>query len=134
MIEQAPVPDDDQTTRGVVAGGPVASRWAGRFRLFRYEVRCWKDGVIPDLAAAVASPVTVSTDPVRAECILQTLPAVPAMVWGRDQAGVGDMWNSNSVIAWVLVEAGCDVSRIEFPPSGRAPGWEAGIAVAGNRR
>ena len=36
--------------RGVVAGGAVGSRWAGAFRIFRYEVRCWRDGVIPDLA------------------------------------------------------------------------------------
>ena len=29
----------------------------GRWRLFRYEVRCWADGVIPDAAEAVDSPV-----------------------------------------------------------------------------
>ena len=42
--------------RGVVAEGPVGIRWAGRFRIFRYEVRRWRDGVIPDVAEAVASP------------------------------------------------------------------------------
>ena len=42
--------------RGVVAEGPVGMRGAGRFRVFRYEVRRWRDGVIPDLAGAVGSP------------------------------------------------------------------------------
>ena len=48
VIEQAPAGDGDGTDRGVVAVGAVGSAWAGRFRLFRYEVRRWRDGVIPD--------------------------------------------------------------------------------------
>ena len=35
---------------------PSGRRWAGHFRIFRYEVRCWRDGVIPDIVEAVASP------------------------------------------------------------------------------
>jgi hypothetical protein len=35
VIEQAPVPDLHGQERGVVAEGPVATRWAGRFRRFR---------------------------------------------------------------------------------------------------
>ena len=31
-IESAPVPDADAQARGVVAGGPVGSRWAGHWR------------------------------------------------------------------------------------------------------
>ena len=42
--------------RGVVAEGPVGSRWAGRLRIFRYEVRCWRGGIIPDVDEAVESP------------------------------------------------------------------------------
>ena len=33
--------------RGVVAEGPVGTRWAGRFRIFRYEIRRWRDGTDP---------------------------------------------------------------------------------------
>src|SRR6476659_8508975 len=43
-IEQAPVRDLSGNQRGVVAEGPVGSRWAGRFRIFRYEIRLWRDG------------------------------------------------------------------------------------------
>ena len=64
MIEMAPQPDDrGRSDRGVVAEGAVGSRWLRPIRVFRYEVRCWPNGVIPDLAYAVASPVRVTDDP-----------------------------------------------------------------------
>jgi hypothetical protein len=47
VIEMAPVPPGDAAKRGVVAEGPVGARAAGRLRLFRYEVRRWREGVIP---------------------------------------------------------------------------------------
>lgn len=37
-----PSPDSDTASRGVVVEGPVWSRHLYRFRVFRYEVRCWK--------------------------------------------------------------------------------------------
>jgi hypothetical protein len=40
------------------------------------------------------------------------------------------MWNSNSMIAWVLAATGIPVSVIRPPAHGRAPGWDAGLAVA----
>ena len=52
VIEQAPARGESRE-RVVVAEGPVGIRAAGRFRLFRYEVRRWRDGVIPDVAEAV---------------------------------------------------------------------------------
>ena len=52
----APIRDADGAQRGVVAEGAVGSRWARRFRIFRYEVRRWRDGVIPDVDEAVESP------------------------------------------------------------------------------
>jgi hypothetical protein len=58
------------------------------------------------------------------------VPAVPALVWGRDEVGAGEMWNSNSVVAWLLERAGIGTAHIVFPPGGRAPGWDAGVAVA----
>ncbi len=130
-IEQAPVPDDEGEARGVVAVGPVGMRALGRWRLFRYEVRCWPDGVIPDLGAAVASPVRVSSDAEVGSEILAVLPTIPTPVWGRDEAELGEMWNSNSVIAWTLMRVGLDARSLRPPTGGRAPGWQAGCAVAG---
>ena len=130
VIEQTPVPDANGERRGAVVEGAVGSRFAGRFRVFRYEVRRWRDGVIPDIAAAVASPVRVECDLDRAEHVLDLVPAVPPLVWGRDERHTGEMWNSNSVIAWVLTRAGLDAGTIQPPAGGRAPGWRAGVVVA----
>jgi hypothetical protein len=130
VIEMAPVPDLDGDARGVVAEGPVGSRLARRARIFRYEVRRWRDGVIPDLSEAVASPLTLSTDPRRAQRVLDLVPDVPTPVWGRDELGAGEMWNSNSLISWLIVSSGLDVSAVDPPEGGRAPGWNAGVVVA----
>ena len=116
--------------RGVVAEGAVGARGLGRWRLFRYEVRCWTGGTIPDLASAVGGPVRVTDDPVRARRALDAVRAAPVLVWGRDELGAGDMWNSNSLVSWALVRAGVDVSGIGPPDDGRAPGWDAGLVAA----
>jgi hypothetical protein len=70
VIEQTPIPDSNGEERGVVAEGAVGSRWAGRFRNFRYELRRWRDGVIPDVAEAVESPRRLSDDPEQARRLL----------------------------------------------------------------
>jgi hypothetical protein len=132
VIEQAPS-WGESGERGVVAEGPVGARAAGRFRLFRYEVRCWRDGRIPDLAEAVESPRTLSTDPDRARTLLELVQRVPTPVWGRDELGAGEMWNSNSVIAWLIGRSGLDAESIRPPSAGRAPGWNAGVVVARRR-
>jgi hypothetical protein len=129
-IEMTPVPDDDLAARGVVAQGPVGLRVAGRLRLFRYEVRCWHDGVIPDLHFAVASPIRLTDDSATAHRLLDVLPAVPTLTWGRDELDVGDMWSCNSIISWALTMTGIDGATVAFPPNGRAPGWDAGIFAA----
>ena len=113
----------------MVAEGPVGVRWAGRFRLFRYEIRRWQGGTIPDIAEAVASPVRISADLAVARHVLDVLPSIPTPVWGRDEFGTGEMWNSNSVVAWGLPVAE-RTSTPPFPEGGRAPGWNAGLAVA----
>ncbi len=128
-IEMAPIPDGHGARRGVVAEGTVGTRWAGRFRVFRYEVRRWRDGVIPDARHAVAT-IDVEIDLARARRILELVPSVPTPVWGRDELDVGEMWNSNSLISWLLHGAGVDVALLALPPGGRAPGWHAGLAVA----
>lgn len=129
-IESAPIRRRDGPDRGVVAEGPVGFRAAGRLRLFRYEVRRWRDGVIPDIAEAVDSPRRLSDDPERARALLALVPRAPAPVWGRDELRAGEMWNSNSLIAWLIVRAGLDAGPIAPPAGGRAPGWDAGVAVA----
>ncbi len=129
-IEQTPVLNSCGSERGVVSEGPVGARWAGRFRLFRYEIRRWPHGVIPDAGYAVASPVRVSTDSSVARRLLDLVPCVPALTWGRDELGAGDMWNSNSVISWLLDGSGINAEQIAPPRGGRAPGWAAGLAAA----
>jgi hypothetical protein len=130
VIESAPIRDQRGRDRGVVAEGPVGTRWAGRLRLFRYEIRRWRGGFIPDASEAVSSPVRVENDLARAQRVLDLVPSVPTPVWGRDELGTGDMWNSNSLISWLLVHAGVDVDQLQPPSGGRAPGWAAGIVVA----
>jgi hypothetical protein len=130
VIESAPIRDQRGRERGVVAEGPVGTRWAGRFQLFRYEVRRWRGGSIPDANEAVLSPVRVANDLARAQRVLDLVPSVPTPVWGRDELHTGDMWNSNSLISWLLVGAGMDVEQIQPPSGGRAPGWDAGVVVA----
>ena len=130
VIEQAPVHDWSGKQRGVVAEGAVGAVWAGRFRVFRYEIRLWRDGHIPDVAEAVDSPRRLSHQEACARRVLELVPRVPTPVWGRDQLGTGEMWNSNSVIAWVIARSGIDAESIQPPKRGRAPGWQAGLAVA----
>ncbi len=130
VIEQAPIQPSDPPERGVVAEGAVGARAAGRFRLFRYEVRRWRDGNIPDVAEAVASPHRLSADPDCARRLLELVPQVPTPVWGRDELRAGEMWNSNSMISWLIARSGLDAESIQLPLGGRAPGWRAGIVIA----
>jgi hypothetical protein len=130
-VEVAPVPDDDgRERRGVVGDGPVGSALLGRWRVFRYEIRRWSGGSIPDLRHAVDSPRLLSTDPVEIAGALEQLAQVPTPVWGRDELGLGEMWNSNSVIAWTLASSGLLSADLTPPRGGRAPGWEAGGELA----
>jgi hypothetical protein len=130
VIEMAPAGAGDGAERGVVAERAVGTRAARRFRLLRYELRRWRDGIIPDVAEAVDSPRRLSDDPDCARRLLELVPLVPTPVWGRDELRAGEMWNSNSVISWLIARSGLDVESIQPPLGGRAPGWRAGIIVA----
>ncbi len=129
-IEQTPVRDARGEQRGVVAGGSVGTRRAGRLRIFRYEIRRWRDGRIPDIDEAVGGPRRLTDDGACAQRLLDFVPQVPTPVWGRDEFKTGEMWNSNSVIAWLLARSGIDAESIHPPAGGRAPGWQAGLVVA----
>ena len=132
MIEMTPVWAMPGGDRGVVAEGPVGTRWAGRSKFFRYEIHCWLGGAIADIAQAVASPVRLSCEEATCRRLFALLPSVPTPVWGRDELNTGEMWNSNSVTSWALARIGLDAGAIRPPPGGRAPGWSAGV-VAGSR-
>jgi hypothetical protein len=131
IIENAwPIPDRNPAERGVTVQGPVWSPHLGRFRIFRYEVRCWLEGTIPDVAEAVASPERISDDEAHARAVLAATETVPTLIWGRDEMGMGEMWNSNSVIAYVLTRADIPAIAARPPAGGRAPGWMTGVLFA----
>jgi hypothetical protein len=73
----------------------------------------------------------ISSDEAHARRVLDQVSKVPTPVWGRDELGTGEMWNSNSVIAWVIARSGLDADSILPPSGGRGPGWHAGLTVAG---
>lgn len=116
--------------RGVVRTGPVGVRALGRWDLFRYEVRCWRDGSIPDLCWAEGGPTMLSTDERVTRVLIDRVRYVPVLVWGRSVRAADDMWNSNSVVSWLIATTGIDAATIRPPDGGWAPGWEAGLAVA----
>ena len=92
--------------RGVVAEGAVGFRLLGRSRLFRYEIRRWPGGSIPDIAARHGGPVAIAADAETSRRILELVPQFPTLVWGHDELDTGDMWNSNSLVAWLLCQLG----------------------------
>lgn len=130
VVEMTPVRAGVGADRGVVRVGPVGSRLLGRSALFRYEVRRWRNGTIPDIREAVSSPRWVSSDVARAELVLNLVPLVPALTWGRDESRTGEMWNSNSLTSWLLARSNHPMDAIDPPARGRAPGWCAGLVVA----
>jgi len=133
-IEMAwPIPDGNGALRGVVAEGPVGSSGARSLRILRYEIRRWRDGLIPDIDEAVDSPQRLTDDPAVAQRVLELVPEVPTPVWGRDELQTGEMWNSNSLISWLIARSGLDVEAVHPPVGGRAPGWHAGMVIAGRQ-
>lgn len=130
VIEMAPVWNERSMERGSVSEGAVGSSVLGRLRMFRYEIRGWRDGRIPDADEAVDSPRRLTTDTATSTGVLEAVPLVPTPVWGRDELDTGDMWNSNSVVSWLLARNGLDMATIAPPAGGRAPGWRAGLTAA----
>ncbi|GAA1808976.1 hypothetical protein [Nesterenkonia flava] len=123
VIEMTPAWGGPAGSRGVVATGPVGARWLGASRLFRYEVRCWRDGTIPDRDWATVPPLRLALSSVEADALLARVPEVPQLVWGRDVLGIDDMWNSNSLISWLLHTSGINEAQLSPPGHGSAPGW-----------
>jgi hypothetical protein len=129
-IEMAPAWGPGAHDGPVALVGPVGLRPLGRSRVFRYQVRCRERGVIPDLASAVGGATWLSERRDVARRLLDAVPETPAATWGRDELRLGEMWNSNSLIAWLLVKSGMDASGLAPPNDGRAPGWRSGVLAA----
>jgi hypothetical protein len=82
-----PIPNADGPARGVLVEGSVFSRRLGRWRVFRYEVRCWPEGVIADAGEAVASPQLLSDDPVVPVACWRWCGACPARCGAATSSG-----------------------------------------------
>ena len=130
VVEMAPVWGNREPDRGVVAEGAVGLAQLGQTPLFRYEVRRWCGGVIPDVLDAVDSPRRLSESREQAAALWELVPRFPTAVWGRDEQSAGEMWNSNSLVSWLLARSGHRTEGVRPPRSGGAPGWAAGLVVA----
>ena len=130
-IEMAPVWAVRDLDRGVISEGPVGSRSWGRYRLFRYEIRCWRDGTIPDAAAAVDSPdASAPTRPGPAECSssCRPSPSLPGAATSSHRRDV-ELQLADRLAARPK-RPRHRAARFQPPVGGRAPGWSAGLVVA----
>jgi len=112
--------------------GPVGFRWAGRSRFFRYQLRVDRDQPLPDEGWTL-SVTRLTTDGAVAGRVIALAPEVPRFTWGRRAPRTTEMWTSDSAIAWLLSTAGVDLAGASLPEGSRAPGWVAGLQVAGVR-
>ena len=126
-IEVMPVPSHQ--TELAAFTGAVGIHGAGRFRLFRYQLLVHREP-LPDEEWAVESPVRLSEDCAVARRILDLTPSLPNHTWGRRAPGTHEMWTSDSAASWLLVRAGIEVTTIQIPTGGSAPGWNAGATEA----
>ena len=129
-VDMTPVPNARPWERGVVAEGAVGTNWARPPRVFRYEVRLWGDGTIPDLRYAVRSPIRVDGRSRHHDCGRLPFASRGDPDLGCDELQAGEMWSCNSIISWVLTSAGANLDAFSVPLGGRAPGWQAGVTVA----
>ena len=134
VIEQAPVRDGNGRERGVVSEGPVASRWAGRWRIFRYEVRLLARRLDTGRRRGGRQPAATNE---RSSC---GTPAARARAAGADaDVGTrrvlrgGDVELELAESPGSLSAAGSRLASIRPPAGGRAPGWNAGVTVARRR-
>ena len=127
-IEAAPASGGPNPSGEVT--GPVGSTWAGRLRLFRYQVYVRPGDRLSDQAWAVAPPIPLTHDAGVASRILDLATQVPAYTWGRRRPGHSEMWTSDSTVSWLLLRAGIESGEIGVPAGYRAPGWVSGIEEA----
>lgn len=78
----------------------------------------------------MASPVRLCVTESQTRAVLDLVPCCPTPTWGLDELDTGEMWNSNSVVAWLLALSGLVTPGLAAPARGRAPGWRAGLRAA----
>ena len=134
-VRRRPLHDRDRALAGCRRGEPRR----GRHRRRREPPRsagCACSATRSAAGAADRSPISARrsagrggspSDPRVARRLLGLVATVPTPVWGRDELEAGEMWNSNSLIAWLLATAGLPTDDLRPPPRGRAPGWDAGL-------
>jgi hypothetical protein len=83
-----------------------------------------------DEAVESPSPQQLTADTSLAQHVIDLVPAVPTLVWGRDESQAGEMWNSNSLTSWLIARSGLHLESVHPPAGGRAPGLLAGLVVA----
>jgi hypothetical protein len=128
VIEQAPAWSEGGE-RGVVAVGSVGTRAAGRFRLFRYEIRRWRDGLSRTSPRRSKARVGSVTTPTVLGGYSSLCPRCRRRSGSRRTPHRRDV-DSNSLISWLIARSGLEVDSVARPTGGRAPGWRAGIVVA----
>ena len=135
VIEMTPrAGGPDAPTAAASSRAPSAAAWLGRAGCSGTRFAAGAKGGSRTYPRRSTARTLLTEDPVVAQRLLDLVPLVPAATWGRDELGAGEMWNSNSLISWLLVAAGIDIETVPLPAGGRAPGWDAGIAVATRMR
>ncbi len=99
-VEMGPVWNVTEPDRGVLLEGPSARGGSAVSGLPATRCGAGRAATFPDLARrcdpvrTTHEPGTVAGRPGRAPA------AAAAHTWGRDELGAGEMWNSNSAVAW----------------------------------
>jgi hypothetical protein len=130
VIEMAPAWGSNQSDRRVVAEAPSACR--GSVALGTSDTRYAAGATVSFPICPRLSQARDASAPIelRRRQLLDLVPAFRTVTWGRDELRTGEMWNSNSLISWLLHRTGHDSDRLNPPERGRAPGWSAGVVVA----
>ena len=69
------------------------------------------------------------TDAARVQRLLELVPSFPTATWDGTSWAPATCGTPNSLIAWLLAGSGHDAGALHPPAGGRAPGWDAGLAV-----
>jgi hypothetical protein len=77
-----PSPGGDTSSRGVVLVGSVGSAVLERLRPFRYEVRCWRDGLLFDREPGVVGPQRLSRGFGQAARLVELTGCIPISYGG----------------------------------------------------
>ena len=128
VVEMTPAWGAGGINRGVVTSGPVGHGWLERWALFRYGIHRWRDCAIPDIDSAIGGALQITSDAIETRRLFDLVPQFPLATRGGDELAAGDMWNSNSLVAWLISMAGIDVG-VSPPANGCAP---AGPRVNGS--